>query len=730
MLFLKQDCLIKQLILPFPPKLKFYKTTQIQFFSTLSSLLNLCNKPNLLKQFHARCILHGHHQNLSLSSKLLECYANLGLHCLSLHVFRSISNPSLELYNRVFQILANSGESKQILQLYDDMILNSIYPDEFTYPFVLRSCKLVLDVNYGKRVHGQLVKLGFDMNEEVIAGLAEFYGDFEEFENAREVLDEMPVRGLDHWNFLLVESLQNGNARESFRVFKQMMDVKICPNSISLINLLRASTELNSLKLGVLVHSLIVVNGLSRDLAVSTALLTMYSKLGNLKNASFVFEIMPEKDRVVWNLMISAYFRSGHPRKSLKLLVMMSNEGIRMDLYTALATIPAVGELKSLEWGKQIHALGIRNGLDYQVSVQNSLIDMYSRCDSVGAAVKVFDLITEKTEVSWSSMIRGYVIHDRYVDALDLFTKMKFDGFSVDSAVAVSVLPACVNAGALEQVKYIHGCTIKYGLGSIPSVNTELLVSYAKCGCIEMARRLFDEEAIDNKDTITWNSMISAYSKHGEWERCFDLYEQMKKSYFRPDSVTFLGLLTACVNSGQVKEGWKIFTEMTGTYGVQPSQEHYASMVDLLGKAGQISKATELINSMPIKADSRVWGPLLSACRMHSETAVAELAAEKLIAIEPTNAGNYILMSNIYAASGKWEKVAKMRSFLRDKGLKKTPGCSWLEVNGKVHEFRVADKSHPRSHEIYSILQYMELEIEETIKASLPKSWIVEGIEH
>lgn len=610
------------------------------------------------------------------------------------------------------------------------MVSNSMYPDEISYLFVLRSCKLVLDIDYGRRVHGHLVKLGFDGNEQVSAGLAEFYDELGEFGDAREVFDEMPVRGLNHWNSLIMESLQNGNARESFGVFKQMLMEIIWPNSVSLINLLRASTELNSLRLGLLVHGLIVVSGLSEDLAVSTALLTIYSKLGSLNNASLVFEIMPEKDRVVWNLMISALFRRGHPRKALELLVKMGNEGIRMDMYTALAAIPSTGELKSLELGKQIHAHGIRNGLDYQVSVQNSLIEMYSKCDSVEAAKKVFDLVMEKTEVSWSSMIKGFVSHERYFDAICLFARMKYDGFSVDSAAVVSVLPACVNAGALEQVKYIHGCTIKYGLRSIQSVNTELLVSYAKCGCIDMARRLFNEEELDDKDTITWNSMISAYSKHGEWKRCFDLYEQMKQSCFKPDSVTFLGLLTACVNSGQVEEGWKKFKEMTEIYGFKPSQEHYACMVDLLGRAGHINKAKDLISSMPIKADARVWGPLLSACKMHSDTAIAELAAEKLIEIEPSNAGNYILMSNIYAASGRWDKVAKMRSFLRNNGLKKTPGCSWLEVNGKVHEFRVADRSHPRSNEIYSILQYIELEINEFIKASLQRPWVVEDIEH
>ncbi|KAJ4845250.1 hypothetical protein Tsubulata_037522 [Turnera subulata] len=235
---------------------------------------------------------------------------------------------------------------------------------------------------------------------------------------------------------------------------------------------------------------------------------------------------------------------------------------------------------------------------------------------------------------------------------------------------------------------------------------------YAKCGWIETAKKLFEEEKA-SKDIVTWNSMINAYAQHGEWCQCFKLYGQMKQLNLEPDGITFLGLLTSCVNSGLVEEGWEIFKEMTETYSCQPSQEHYACMVDLLGRAGHVNEARELVRSMPIKPDTRVWGPLLSASKMHSQTKIAEFAAENLLIMEPRNAGNYILLSNIYAAAGKWDGVAKMRSFLRDRGLKKTPGCSWIEMNGCMHEFRVADKSHPQADHIHAILRNIELEIQD-----------------
>ncbi|WOG88160.1 hypothetical protein DCAR_0207394 [Daucus carota subsp. sativus] len=482
------------------------------------------------------------------------------------------------------------------------------------------------------------------------------------------------------------------------------------PDSITIVNLLRASYDTMSLNVGRMVHCLVCVSNLSEDLAVNTALLTFHSKMGCLEVARLLFDRTPGKDCVVWNLMISAYLQNGFPVESLRLLLVMVRSGVRTDLFTALAAISSIADLNSIERGTEMHGHVIRNGLDYQVSVHNSLIDMYCKCGGLESARKVFDLVTNKTTVSWSSMIKGSLSLEQFSEALSLFSEMKLDGYRIDFITVINILPAFVSIGALEQVKYLYGYSVKCGLTSFPSVNTAFLASYAKCGCIDMAQKLFEEDQFTHKDVIAWNSMIGAYSKHGNWLQCYKMYAQLKLMNLKPNQVTFLSVLTACVNSGSVKEGWDCFKEMTERYGCQPKEEHYACMVDLLGRAGRIREALQLINSMHFKPDARVWGPLLSACKLHSDIEVAELAAEKLITMEPKNAGNYILLSNIYAAAGKWDEVGKMRVFLRDRGLKKTPGCSWLDINGKNHEFRVADQFHPQSDDIYTILRSLELE--------------------
>ncbi|KAJ8631417.1 hypothetical protein MRB53_024740 [Persea americana] len=591
------------------------------------------------------------------------------------------------------------------------MVAKSMYPDGFTYPFVLRACADLSALENGFKIHGHLIKLGLESDVHVHAALIEMYGEFHEFSGIQQVIEGMPVRGLGYWNALISGFGENGDPIDSFQLFERMRLDGIVPDSVTLVSLLQSSVDLECLKAGRLVHLLTVVIGFGGDLAVDTAVLTMYSKLGSLEMARLVFEKMPERDCAVWNIMITEYTRNGYPEKALELLVQMGKSGVRTDLFTALAAISSVVELKSLKRGKEVHAHVIRNGSNYQASVDNSLIKMYANCGSIETARKIFDFLVDKTIISWSSMIKGYVSNNCSLDALSLFSQMRKEGIEFDSVTLIRILQAFVHLGALEQVKNIHGYLIKLGYNSMTTLVTALLVSYAKCGCIEIAQKLFDEEEVDDKDIVSWNSMISAYAKHGDWHGCFKLYVHMQESKVRPDQITFVGLLTACVHSGLLKEGWECFNQMTERYGCEPNQEHYACMVDLLGRMGHLNEAMNLIRSMPFKPDVRVWGTLLSACKMHSETRLAEFAAEKLIEMEPKNAGNYVLLSNIYAAAGKWDGVAKMRSVLRDRGLKKNPGCSWLEISGQVHEFRVADRGHPKSKDIYTMLRNLELEI-------------------
>ncbi|KAA8519452.1 hypothetical protein F0562_013673 [Nyssa sinensis] len=400
--------LSRRLINRFPPKFKLFTTTQTQPPNSFSSLLDLCNNPQHLQQIHARFILHGLHQNATLASKLIDTYASLGRLCVCRQVFNSITKPNTALYNTFLRSLYKFGEFKKTLLVYQEMVLKSMYQDEHTYPFVLRSCSQLSNVENGKKIHGHVVKLGFDSFDLVGNALVDMFREFGNSGNVHELIEKKPVDSAAYWNSLIFEASRKGEPEEGFRIFKRMRMERVEPDSVSVINLLRASVDLNSLKAGKLIHCLIVVTRLCEDLAVNTALLTMYSKMGSLEDARLLFEKMSERDCVVWNLMISGYSRNGFPMESLEMLMQMVRSGIRADLFTALAAISSIAELKSLKGGKQMHAHVIRNGSNYQVSVHNCLIDMYCKCNCLIAAQKIFDLVTDKSEVSWSSIIRGY----------------------------------------------------------------------------------------------------------------------------------------------------------------------------------------------------------------------------------------------------------------------------------------------------------------------------------
>ncbi|PKA64864.1 Pentatricopeptide repeat-containing protein [Apostasia shenzhenica] len=680
-------------------------------FSSIPSLLSLCNKPHLLHQVHSRFIIHGLHQNPSVSSELILRYSNLGCLDLSVGVFHSIDHPEASICSAILKSLSSHGKWDNAFIIFRQILAKSIITDESAYTSVLIVCSNLSSIEPGFQIHAQVLKLGFEAIVNLSTSLVSMYRRHGAFVDARKVLDEMPVKSLAAWTEVMSGFSDSDFSEESLRLFRRLRLEGFKPDSATIIYLLRSCVNLNYLRTGKFLHLLIILYNMAENLSVMTALLTMYCKLGSSQMARLLFDNMEFKDSAVWNVMISGYSQNKQPDLAMELLRKMVESGLRTDLFTAISSLAAASLLKSLAHGEEIHCHVIRNGTNSQISVDNSLIEMYCQCGRPEKAKRIFDSLSNKSVASLSSMIKGYARNEFPHEALLLFKEMGFCGVRSDPIIIMMVLPACVRLGAMELVKSIQAYSIKQGLISLITINTALLVSYAKCGCIEMAEKLFVEGDRKLRDLVSWNSIIGAYSKHGNWRKCFELYKNLKESEVMPDEVTFLAVLTACVNSGLVKEGCECFGEMVDKFSLQPDQEHYACMVDLLGRFGRLEEAINIVENMPFPADERVWGSLLSACKLHSDTRLAEFAARNLIDLEPENAANYVLLSNIYAAEGNWEVVAKMRNMLRRTGLKKIPGFSWLEINGHVHRFCVLDQNHPDSAKIYDMLKALELEI-------------------
>lgn len=380
--------------------------------------------------------------------------------------------------------------------------------------------------------------------------------------------------------------------------------------------------------------------------------------------------------------------------------------GVSVNSVTMLGLIPVCSLPVHLGVGTCLHCCSIKLGLDCDSSVGNCLLTMYVKCGSVEDARVLFDSIRCKGLITWNAMISGYAQHGLASNVLDLYQEMKLCGIGPDSVTLVGVLSSCSHLGA-----YHIGCQVERqielsGFNSNPFLNNALISMYARCGKLAKARAVFD--AMPEKTVVSWTAVIGGYGMHGQGELAVELFEEMLQAGIRPDGAAFVSVLSACSHAGLTDEGFKYFNAMEKKYLLQPGPEHYSCMVDLLGRAGQLQKALDLIHTMRVHPDGAVWGALLGACKIHKNVELAEMAFERVIELEPMNIGYYVLLSNTYNEANNMDGILRVRMMMRERKLKKEPGCSYIEHGGKVHLFLAGDRGHPQNKAIYRMLNELE----------------------
>lgn len=424
-----------------------------------------------------------------------------------------------------------------------------------------------------------------------------------------------------------------------------------------------------------------------------------------------VFDKIYDRDVVSWNSMVAGYAQNGHGDEALELYLQMQAAKVKPDSVTFAGILPACCGLSGLEQGKMIHSYIVKSGLESDILVSNALIAMYGRCGSLVCAIKVFDKMRQRDVVSWTAMITGYAQNRFAGEASKVFHEMQLAGVRPNAVTIISVLPACAHLVDIQQGKEVHAFAVRNSFEADVFLVSGLIDMYAKCGSIKDAYYLFDK--MSYKDSTLWTSMIAGYSMHGQSDKSLMLFDKMQQLGYKPDHVTFVAVLSACSRSGMVDKGWNYFNRMSEDYGVEPRLEHYACMVDLLGRAGYLHKAYDFINNMPLKPNDDVWGALLGACRIHQDIKLGELVAEHLYGLKPKKAGYYVLMSNIYAAASRWDGVAKVRAIMKGKGVTKMPGYTWIQIKNKVHSFLVEDRAHPQSEKIHATLEGLARQMKE-----------------
>ncbi|KNA17493.1 hypothetical protein SOVF_079410 [Spinacia oleracea] len=479
------------------------------------------------------------------------------------------------------------------------------------------------------------------------------------------------------------------------------------PNQFTFSAILPACANLKNPFHGVQMHSLIWKHGFDIHVFVGSALVNMYAKCCDMLCAQKVFDEMPERNLVSWNSMIVGFLDNEVYDHALLIFKEVLREtSITPNEVSASSALTACANMDDgLDVGKQVHGIVFKCGLITLAYVKNSLMDMYWKCGSFEDAVTLFKSIAEKDVVTWNVLMLGVHKNNDFEEAFKYFVLMRSQGVSPDEASYSTALNACASLAALNQGMLIHNLILKSGFEKDMSVASSLIAMYAKCGSLVDAQRVF--YAINNPNVVCWTVMISAFQQYGCSNQAIELFENMLHQGIKPDYRTFVCVLSACAHTGKVEEGFAYFNSVESVHNMNLGHEHYACMVDLLSRAGRLEEAKRFIESMPVSMNPgpSVWGALLGACRNHGNLEIGKEAAEKLFLIEPRNPGNYVILANIYTRKGKLQEADEIRRRMGVQGLRKEHGCSWIDVNNTTFVFTANDKSHPRTHEIYTLLR-------------------------
>ncbi|KAJ7966005.1 Pentatricopeptide repeat-containing protein [Quillaja saponaria] len=580
---------------------------------------------------------------------------------------------------------------------------------------LLRNCSKNHLLGQGVQVHGAIVKMGFGHDLMLNNDLVDMYGKCGMMEVACDVFDRMLERNVVSWTALMCGHLQNGNARESLSLFSKMGYAEVEPNEFTLSTNLKASGILGIAENGMQIHGVCAKSSFEWMPVVGNSIIDMYSKCGRISDAARMFSIMPVRNVISWNSMIAGYNIEGNGEKALLLFQKMQKNGEVPDEYTYTSMLKACSCLGAVGEGTQLHASLITRGIPYsaQTTVTGALVDLYVKCRHLFEARRVFNQIRQKNVISWSALILGYAQEGNLPEAMYLFRQLRESRYQVDGFALSSLIGVFADFALVEQGKQMHAYTIKIPSGLDISVVNSVLDMYLKCGLTDEAEILFRE--MEARNVISWTVMITGYGKHGLGKEAVRLFNEMQLDRIEPDGVTYLAVLSACSHSGLIEESQEYFSRFCDSQQSKIKVEHYACMVDLLGRAGRLKEAKDLIQKMPLKPTAGIWQTLLSACRMHGDLDMGREVGEILLRLDGNNPVNYVMLSNLYADSRYWKDSERIRHMVKMKGLKKEAGRSWVEIDKEVHYFYNGDGTHPLTEKIHEVLKEMEKRMKEEI---------------
>jgi pentatricopeptide repeat protein len=625
----------------------------------------------------------------------------------SIHPQLPNSTPeATDLFNKV-RVLSTRGNIKEALSFfYSTPQLNQ---SQQTYATLFHACARHGNLKQGQYLHQHMISENHKNPQDLFVTnhLINMYAKCGDLDRARQVFDEMGRRNVVSWTALISGYAQHGRSYECFSLFSDML-VDCYPNEFAFASVITSCDYV----CGKQVHALALKMGLIASVYVGNALITRYSKscednfVGDGSEACRVFESMEFRNLVSWNSMIAAFQHWKLGGLAIGIFCQMHSGGVEFDGATLVSVLSSMSESYDgdiadvgLKGCFQLHCVSIKRGFMLKIELATALVKAYSDLGGkVSDCYRLFMETSSRDLFLWTGIITAFADREPE-EALLLFRQLYREGLAPDWCTFSIVLKACAGFVTERHALAVYSQVVKAGFEDDRVLANTLIHAYARCGSISFSKQVFDK--MRSRDVVSWNSMIKAYALHGQAKEALHLFSEMN---VRPDSATMVALLSACSHAGLVEEGINIFDSMSMNHGVSPQLDHYACMVDILGRAGLLLEAGELISTMPMKPDSVVWSALLSSCRKYGETQLAKLAADKLKELEPGNSLGYVQISNIYCSGGSYNEAGLIRDEMNGSRVRKEPGLSWIEIENRVHEFASGGRRHPQREAIYAKL--------------------------
>eukprot|EP00268_Persea_americana_P012599 TRINITY_DN15363_c1_g1_i1.p1 TRINITY_DN15363_c1_g1~~TRINITY_DN15363_c1_g1_i1.p1 ORF type:complete len:948 (-),score=150.05 TRINITY_DN15363_c1_g1_i1:9-2852(-) len=680
---------------------------------TFSSVLRSCASLGDFEcgtRVQAQIIKRGFGLHLVLGSALVDFYSKCGKACEAYKVFVGMNDQDTMSWTTMISAFVEAEDWNGALRLYCYMLKDGVPPNGFTFVKLLMASAF-LGLEYGKLVHAHVILWGIELNLVLKTALVDMYSKCQSMGDALEVANQTSEADVLLWTAMISGYNQASCYNEAIVVFQQMELAEILPNSFTFAGILNACSSIPSPKLGRQIHSRTIKAGLDHDVSVGNALMDMYMKSCSnaVEEASLVFKGIVQKNVISWTCLINGLTQNGYDQGALQAYSEMWITGVKPNSFTLSSVLKGCRSLEALRQVRKLHAYIFKTKAHFGITVGNSLVDVYARFGMVDDAWRVIEMMANRDAITYTSLTAGMNQMGHHEMALDIISLMHHDNVNMDGFSLASFLSASASLAAIEPGKQLHCYSIKSGLDHQISVSNGIVDMYGKCGSVNDAYRAF--QAITEPNVVSWNGLISGLASNGHFSAALSYFEDMKLVGIQPDDITFLIVLYACSHGGLVDLGLEHFKSMGECYGIPPQSDHYVCLVDLLGRGGRLEEAASVIEDMPFPPDALIYKTLLGSCKVHRNLPLGEYTASCALQMDPSDPAVYVLLSNMYDDAGKSDFGEQMRKMMRDRGLKKIPGQSWMEIRNKIHLFTAGDRSNPQINEIHQKIESLTAKV-------------------